>query len=66
MPRYERFTFLCNQNERQLIAVLAAHLQRSQSDTVRFVVIEAARQLLPYDAQPVASISVQSQKAEKK
>lgn len=45
MTRYIRFTFLCNKNERQAISDLAARLQRSQSDAVRFVVIEVARQL---------------------
>ena len=45
MARYERFTFLCDVNERQAITYLAARLQRSQSDAVRFVVIEAIRQL---------------------
>ncbi|WKZ51432.1 MAG: hypothetical protein QY329_01600 [Anaerolineales bacterium] len=45
MARYERFTFLCDAIERRAIADLAAWLQRSQSDAVRFVVIEAARQL---------------------
>jgi hypothetical protein len=54
MARYERFTFLCDINERRAIAVLAARLQRSQSDAVRFVVIEAARQLTQADPSPVA------------
>ena len=45
MARYERFTFICNDNERKAIATLAKRLQRSQSDAVRFVVIEAAKQL---------------------
>ena len=45
MARYERFTFLCDLNERLAIANLAERLHRSQSDAVRFVVIEAARQL---------------------
>ena len=45
MARHERFTFLCNQNERALIATLAELLGRSQSDAVRFVVLEAAQQL---------------------
>jgi hypothetical protein len=45
MTRYERFTFLCDLDERRAIADLAIRLQRSQSDAVRFVVIEAARQL---------------------
>jgi hypothetical protein len=45
MARYERFTFLCDENEKKAIANLATRLQRSQSDAVRFVVIEAAKQL---------------------
>lgn len=45
MPRIERFTFLCTDQERRAIAELATRLQRSQSDAVRFVVVEAARQL---------------------
>jgi hypothetical protein len=45
MARYERFTFLCDPSERRAIVDLAARLQRSQSDAVRFVVIEAAKQL---------------------
>ena len=45
MARYERFTFLCSENERQAIAALAVQLHRSQSDAVRYVVVEAAKQL---------------------
>jgi hypothetical protein len=45
MARDERFTFLCDDNEKKAIARLAAKLSRSQSDAVRFVVIEAAKQL---------------------
>ena len=45
MARYERFTFLCDPNERRAITDLAARLQRSQSDAVRFVVIDAVRRL---------------------
>lgn len=56
MSRIERFTFLCNDQERQAIAELANRLRRSQSDAVRFVVVEAARQLkepsAPTDTQP--------------
>lgn len=43
--RVETFAFRVNQNERRAIADLATRLQRSQSDAVRFVVIEAAKQL---------------------
>jgi len=45
MNRWDTFTFRVNQDERRLIAFLAEKLQRSQSDAVRFVVINAARKL---------------------
>lgn len=45
MARYERFTFLCNQDERRLIGNLAQHLQRTQSDAIRLLIREAAQQL---------------------
>lgn len=45
MQRVAQFSFRVNRDERQAIADLAARLQRSQSDAVRFVVIEAIRQL---------------------
>ena len=45
MARYERFTFLCNEDERRLIKTLAKTLQRSQSDAIRFVVVNAAKEL---------------------
>ncbi len=45
MQRVTQFSFRVSKDERQAIADLAAWLQRSQSDAVRFVVIEAARQL---------------------
>jgi hypothetical protein len=54
-PRYERFTFLCTENERRAIAELATQLQRSQSDAVRFVVVEVVKQLTainPATAEP--------------
>ena len=57
MPRYERFTFLCNQGERRAIAELAARLQRSQSDAVRFIVIETAKQLAKNDDTAVKTFS---------
>jgi hypothetical protein len=52
MARYERFTFLCTAGERWAIAELALRLRRSQSDAVRFLIIEATRQLS--QAQPAA------------
>ena len=53
MARNERFTFLCDPNERRAIAELAEHLSRSQSDAVRFVVIEASKQLTQAEPTPV-------------
>jgi len=45
MNRVEIFAFRVSNEERRAIADLAACLQRSQSDAVRFVVVQAARQL---------------------
>lgn len=63
MTRDSRFTFLCDLGERRMIADLAARLQRSQSDAVRYIVIEAARQLSELDAQPVPIITIQSEQS---
>jgi uncharacterized protein (DUF1778 family) len=46
MPRRDTFTFRVNVDERQLIAALADRLQRSQSDAVRWLIREAAHELL--------------------
>lgn len=61
MARYSRFTFLCDANERQAIADLAARLSRSQSDAVRFVVIEAARQLSQSQADPAQALPMSAE-----
>jgi hypothetical protein len=45
MAKHERFTFLCDKNERALIVTLAEGLRRSQSDAARFLVGETAREL---------------------
>jgi len=45
MQRPDQFAFRINKKERDLIVSLAKNLQRSQSDAVRFVVIEAAKEL---------------------
>jgi hypothetical protein len=45
MARDERFTFLIDRDERRMITALARRLRRTESDAVRFVVIEAARAL---------------------
>ncbi len=51
MARNERFTFLIDENERRMISALAQRLRRTESDAVRFVVVEAA-QALESKAQP--------------
>ena len=43
MSRYKRFTFLCNPNERRMIAFLARQLQRSQSDAIRYIIRKAVK-----------------------
>lgn len=47
MARNERFTFLIDKDERRMITELAQRLRRTESDAVRFVVIEAAQALEP-------------------
>jgi hypothetical protein len=64
MARYERFTFLCDANERQAIANLATQLHRSQSDAVRFVVIEAAKQLAQADPAATAVLRTDDLRSE--
>ena len=59
MNRWDTFTFRVNADERDLIAALAERLQRSQSDAVRFVVVNAARELVAQagdSIQPAANV----------
>jgi hypothetical protein len=51
MARDERFTFLIDRDERRMITALAQRLRRTESDAVRYVVLEAAR-ALETEAQP--------------
>ena len=44
--RDERFTFVCNEYERGLIAKIANHLKRTQGDAMRFLVRIAADELM--------------------
>ncbi len=44
MNRWDSFTFRVNPDERRVIAALAEKLQRTQSDAVRFVILEAAKE----------------------
>jgi hypothetical protein len=49
MSRVNAFTFRINAEERRLLAALANRLQRSQSDTVRLLIREAAKELVTSD-----------------
>lgn len=62
MARIERFTFLCDKAERQAITQLAKLLKRNESDAVRFVVSEAARQLIHFQPSPIIKISFDQEK----
>ncbi len=58
--RLERFTFLCNEDERQIVSALAERLQRSQSDAMRLLIREAAQEMesknqLAHDAEAETS-----------
>jgi hypothetical protein len=46
MTRLKTFSFRVNSIERRMIKELAKKLQRSQSDAIRFVVVNAARELV--------------------
>ena len=43
--RDKRFTFLCSENERILLTIIASRYKRSQSDTVRLLLTTAAEEL---------------------
>jgi len=45
MQREERFTFRTNKQERQLIALVAKRLERSESDAMRVLVRNVAQEL---------------------
>ena len=60
MPmRRDQFTFLCNNEERRLLATLAERLQRSRSDVVRSLIRRAAHEL------GINSDSTNSEKSER-
>lgn len=63
MARYNRFTFLCDDRERQLIAILAERLERSQGDAIRYIVrVELQRRgLLPIQEIDKASQALSTQ-----
>jgi hypothetical protein len=43
--RNERFTLLCNNNERYLIAAIAHYPERTQADALRFLIRVTAQKL---------------------
>lgn len=45
MIRDKRITFLCSKDELQIIKKLAIRLQRTQSDAIRFLVLNSAQDL---------------------
>ncbi len=46
MKRYKSFTFRVSHNERRMISALAEFLQRTKSDAVRFVIVNAVKELM--------------------
>ena len=46
MQKAERFSFVCDTEERQAIKVLAKRLQRTESDTLRWLVRNAANRMI--------------------
>jgi len=46
-----RFTFLCNNTERNLINEIANKLLRSQGDTIRFLIYKGAEEYLSKEKQ---------------
>lgn len=57
MAKTKHFTFLCDEKERRAITCLAQRLARSQSDAIRFIIVEAERQLSQVEAAPNVEIS---------
>jgi hypothetical protein len=51
MTRTDRFTFLCDEFERQVITRLAIRLKRTQSDAVRYLIIQAMMEIEKFDLQ---------------
>lgn len=53
MPRDDLFTVRLSKHERALLRLVAEQLARSQSDTVRWLILQAARQCeLPMVLEP--------------
>ena len=59
MARRDFFTLRVNQVERHMLENLDDRLQRTQSDTVRLLIREAARELAVSDPQPQTAVSPQ-------
>lgn len=61
MAKYQRFTFACDKQDRRMLSDIARRLERSQSDAVRLLIREAARELAQNTAvfEPVAPVATQ-------
>jgi hypothetical protein len=66
MRRQNIFAFRVSNQEKHLISKLARHLQRSQSDAVRFVVIEAEKQLTQVASPAIAVLPAEDLKREQR
>jgi hypothetical protein len=60
----QRFTFLCTKDERVQLTKLAAHCQRSQSDTIRFLIRQAIQDI-SNDSQASMKVYKNTNKREK-
>ena len=64
MNRDGNFTLRMNSDERQLITVVAQRLERTESDTVRYLLREKARALgllpTPKEDRPMAQAATQA------
>jgi hypothetical protein len=49
MPRFIRFTFVVNPDEREMIRLVAKEMERSESDAIRLIIKQTAKELFgPY------------------
>ena len=62
MNRAKIFAFRVSDAEKRAIALLAAQLQRSKSDAVRFVISEALKRLTQADSRSTDSVPAADQK----
>jgi hypothetical protein len=56
MARVNRFTFVCDNEERELLTALAERLHRSQSDSIRWLIREAVMELQAVESSAAESL----------